>query len=119
MMRQKLFWLVVFAITANCSTLSMRQHLPPPQVALFRLPASTDEELQNRDAYLESFLQENKEDASQWWARYSQALLWKEKAPERACALFKELGTQKNFALYQVAQLRTLDTCTNQAESLL
>ena len=58
-MRWKIGLIAGVAVFVNCSTLSNKQNLPPAHLTAFRQIASTPEEANARDAYLENFKKEN------------------------------------------------------------
>lgn len=52
-----------------------------------------------------------KEDNIRWWKTYTVALAKKEKAPTESCEGFKNLSTEHDFPLHDLALLRAYEVC--------
>lgn len=109
---RKLVILVTFTVIAvACSTTSKFQNLAPPYVSPLQDldPARVDPK--SAELFLTRYNQENRDPSSQWWGRYSLAMLLRSSNSQESCLLFKNLSQETDFPLNRLAYLHSLQVC--------
>jgi soluble lytic murein transglycosylase len=116
-MRSILLSVGILSTILSCSSLSVKQNLPPENLKTVFKVGMSQSERREAEATLDRFALENKDSASLWWVAYNRAMIVAEFEPPKACVLFKDLSQQSDFPLQPIASLRAHETCVTTPDS--